>query len=102
MNQSIQTGTVPHFTASRQTGWLRVFFPQPFSTTPVVIAQVQTFVGSDSPGLRLQNVTNEGFEVMMYELQASRATSTVVGDLGKVLSDGVHPNAETLGWIAIG
>ncbi len=102
MNFSIQTGTVPNFTASRKTGWFNVNFPQPFQTTPIVFAQTQTFRGPDTPGIRIQNVSANGFEVRMDELQASGATSSTQGSLGRFVSDGVHPNAETLGWVAIG
>lgn len=102
MNCSIQTGTVTNFTASRKTGWYRVDFPHAFPSTPVVFAQVQTFNGPDTPGIRIQNVSPTGFEVRMDELQASGATSSTQGNLGRFLSDGIHPNAETLGWLAIG
>lgn len=99
---TIQSGTVKNFTASRSTDWHQVTFPNPFPTTPVVFSQIQTFVGADTPGLRMQNVTSKGFEVRMDELQASNATSSKQGDLGRFLSDGIHPNAEVLGWIAVG
>lgn len=102
MNCSIQTGQVPNFTASRQTGWFKVNFPHAFASTPVVFAQVQTFNGQDTPGIRIQNVSSTGFEVRMNELRASGATSSTQGNLGLFLSDGVHPKAETLGWLAIG
>ena len=102
MNCSIQTGTVPNFTASRETGWFKVTFPHAFSSTPVVMAQIQTYGGPDTPGIRLQNVTSSGFEVRMDELIAHRSTSSTQGSLGKFSSDGVHPGAETLGWIAVG
>ena len=102
MNFSIQSGNVPNFTASRRTGWLKVTFPNSFVSTPIVFAQIQTFKGPDSPGIRIQNITPFGFEVRMDELQASGATSSVQGSLGKFVSDGIHPNPEILGWIAVG
>ncbi len=101
MNLSIQSGTVTNFTASRKTGWHQVNFPQPFPSTPVVFAQTQTYRGGDTPGIRIQNVSTTGFEVRMDELQAHGATSSVQGNLGKFVADGVHPNPETLGWMAI-
>jgi len=102
MNISIQTGKVPNFTASRQTGWFAVNFPSAFSTVPTVYAQIQTFRGPDSPGIRIQNVTEHGFEVRMDELFASGSTSSTQGSLGTFSSDGRHPAPEILGWIAIG
>ncbi len=102
MNLSIQSGTVSNFSSSRRTGWHNVTFPHSFPSTPVVFAQIQTYRGSDSPGIRIQNVTSSGFDVRMDELQAHGATSSTQGDLGKFAADGVHPNPETLGWIAIG
>ena len=102
MNFSIQSGTVPNFTASRKTGWFRVSFPKPFTSTPVVFAQTQTYGGPDTPGVRIQNVTNDGFDVRMDELRASGATSSTQGNLGVFLADGVHPGVEKLGWIAVG
>ena len=102
MNCLIQTGTVPNFTASRKTGWHKVNFPQSFASTPVVFAQCQTFRGPDTPGIRIQNVSTTGFEVRMDELQASGATSSKQGSLGKFVSDGIHPNPEVLGWMAVG
>ena len=102
MNFSIQSGSEHGFTASRKTGWLNINFPEVFSSKPVVFAQIQTFIGPDTPGIRIQNVSIHGFEVRMDELQASGATSSTQGRLGKFVSDGIHPNAETLGWIAVG
>ena len=103
MSLSIQTGTVPNFTASRDTGWYQVTYPFAFdgSAQVVVFAQIQTRNGGDTPGLRLQNVTNKGFEVRMDELIGSGVTSSTAGNLGTVESDGTHPYAETLGWVAI-
>lgn len=101
MSISIQSGKVRNFSASRKTGWLTVNFPVPFSSTPTVFAQVQTFSGPDTPGIRIQNVTANSFDVRMDELQANGATSSKQGSLGRFLSDGVHPNPETLGWMAM-
>lgn len=102
MNLSIQSGSVRNFSASRKTGWHRVTFPHPFPSTPVVFAQTQTYVGVDTPGIRIQNVSSSSFEVRMDELQAHGCTSSVQGNLGKFTADGKHPNPETLGWMAIG
>lgn len=103
MTFSIQTGTVENFTASINEGWYTVKFTTPFNekTVPNVFAQIQTRNGADTPGLRLQNVTNEGFEVRMDEVIASNATSSEKGALGRIESDNQHPNAETLAWMAV-
>ncbi|MFF0561472.1 hypothetical protein [Streptomyces sp. NPDC004266] len=68
----------------------RVTFPTPFpeGAEVVVLAQVQTFNGPHTPGLRLANVTREGFLIRMNELYGTN-----------VQSDGTHGN-ETVGWFA--
>ena len=101
MSISIQSGKVRNFSASRKTGWFTVNFPVPFSSTPTVFAQTQSFSGPDTPGIRIKNVSVNGFDVRMDELQASGATSSTQGNLGKFVSDGIHPNPEILGWMAI-
>jgi len=103
MGMSIKTGSVESFTASINSGWYTVEFDTPFTdgTVPQVFAQIQTRKGSDSPGLRIKSVSNTSFDVRMEEVIVSNATSTVVGDLGTVKGSGDHPNAETLGWMAI-
>ena len=103
MTFSIQTGKVTDFTASRVTGWYTVTFDTPFAdkAVPVVFAQIQTLNGGNTPGLRLQNITNSSFQVRMDEVIMSGTTSSTKGDLGKVEGDGEHPYGETLGWVAI-
>lgn len=102
MSQSIQTGTVENFTNSISDGWYRVSFTTKFTSAPLVFAQIQTHEGIDTPGLRLQNVTNDGFDVRMDELVMSNAVSAKLGNLGKLSGPGLHPYGETLGWMAIG
>jgi hypothetical protein len=72
--------------------WHKVTFSVPFpqGKKVVVIPMTQTYFGNNTPGLRLQNVTNSGFEIRFDEL---------VG-LGN-LSDGYHVQ-ETVGWVAYG
>jgi len=101
MALTIQSGKVDNFTASINTGWQTVNFPTAFPTTPLVFAQIQTFGGADTPGLRLKNITNSSFDVRMDEIVSHNATSSTLGDLGKIQGSGDHPNAETLGWMAI-
>lgn len=100
---SIQTGKVPNFTAALNTGWYQVTFNTPFASgvVPNVFAQIQTRNGEDTPGLRLRNVSNTGFEVRMDELILNNANSSTKGSLGKFSGSGDHPNAETLGWMAV-
>jgi hypothetical protein len=102
MSFQIQSGTVDNFTAAGD-DWYSVTFDTPFAedATVVIQAQIQTYAGPDYPGLRLKKVSNTGFEVCMKEMYQSGATSSVAGDLGTVKGDGSHPNAETLGWIAV-
>ena len=97
MSSSIKCGKIENFTASRNTGWVPVTFPTAFDDGDevCVFAQIQTHAGPDTPGVRLQNVTYLGFEVIMDEIVASNTTSSSQGNLGKVESRGLHPHAET-------
>jgi hypothetical protein len=54
----------------------------------VVLTQVHTFNGAHTPGLRIADVTPEGFLIRVNELYATN-----------VKSDGTHGN-ETVGWFA--
>ncbi len=102
MNISIQSGKVNRFSASRKSGWFTVNFPNEFSTVPTVFAQIQTYNGPDTPGIRIKNVTARSFDVRMDELIANGSTSSIQGNLGLFSADGGHPNPEILGWIAVG
>lgn len=68
-----------------------VTFPKPYpaGSQVVVIPEVQTFNGPDTPGLRISQVTNTGFKIRINELVA----------LNKALSDGPH-NVEKIAWVA--
>ncbi len=76
-----------------QNTWHQVTFDVPFAEGKkvVVIPMTQTFVGPETPGLRLQNVTNSGFQIRFDE---------VVGTYAQ-LSDGDH-DIDTVGWVAYG
>lgn len=106
MYTHVQAGTVKNFSATRDTGWYTVEFPESFETDGrnpqqvIVNAQIQTRNGEDTPGLRLRNVSNTSFEVRMDEIIANKTSSSKQGDLGVIKSSGAHPNAETLGWVA--
>ena len=73
--------------------WHNVRFDVPFTQGKkvVVIPMTQTYVGEETPGLRLQNVTNSGFEIRFDEVRGSYAE----------LSDGNHA-LDTVGWVAYG
>ncbi|MGI9000657.1 MAG: hypothetical protein ACR2GH_03220 [Pseudonocardia sp.] len=68
-----------------------VKFPAAFpaGSTVIVTANTQTFVGQDTPGIRIANVTESGFFIRLNELVGA----------GKALGDGKHAE-ETVGWIA--
>jgi hypothetical protein len=72
------------------TTFTRVEFPTPFpdGSEIVVLAQVQTFNGSHTPGLRIAEVTPQGFLIRINELYGTN-----------IKSDGVHTR-ETVGWFA--
>lgn len=53
-----------------------------------MLAQVQTFNGPHTPGVRIANVTRTGFLIRLNELYGANT-----------LSDGVHAQ-ETVGWFA--
>ncbi|MGW7291282.1 hypothetical protein ACWGIB_02670 [Streptomyces xiamenensis] len=93
-----QTGVVeldsrnPVETRSGNTStFTQVTFPAAFpeGSSVIVVPFVQTFNGSDTPGLRIAEVTTTGFKIRINELHA----------VGKVTSDGTH-TTETIGWIA--
>ena len=101
----IQSGTVENFTTSRESdpSWYDVTFPEAFGGSgPIVVtAQIQTYSGGNTPGLRFQNVSATGFQVRMDEIVGSDVSSSTAGDLGKIQTNDGHPNAEILGWVAI-
>ena len=97
----IQTGSIDlsssnsSATVDRDTSTFKeVSFPEPFPTgsTVIVVPMVQTFNGSDTPGLRLGDVTTTGFKIRMNELVVSK-------DGKEALSDGIHLQ-ERIGWVA--
>lgn len=94
----LQTGRInlnstnPVATQSGDTStFTQVTFPAAFpdGSTVIVVPFVQTFNGSDTPGLRIADVNTVGFKIRINELHAN----------GKVTSDGTH-TSETVGWIA--
>ncbi|MFE0173163.1 hypothetical protein ACFWZ2_12650 [Streptomyces sp. NPDC059002] len=96
----IQTGRLelssqqPVETKSGNTStFTQVDYPTPFPAGSTVIVQttVQTFNGSDTPGIRLADVNETGFLIRINELYST-------GNNG-VQSDGTH-TTETVGWTA--
>ncbi|MFE0755239.1 hypothetical protein ACFW16_14880 [Inquilinus sp. NPDC058860] len=68
-----------------------VTFPKPYpaGSKVIVIPMVQTFNGPDTPGIRIADVTPEGFKIRINELVQSATP----------LSDGNH-TTETIAWLA--
>ncbi|MFF0866264.1 hypothetical protein ACFYUV_31230 [Nonomuraea sp. NPDC003560] len=93
----IQTGildldsTHPVATTGGDTStFTHVTFPTPFpaGARVIVIPFVQTFNGPETPGLRIADVTPQGFRIRINEILA-----------GATKSDGHHAR-ETIGWLA--
>ncbi|MEV4397175.1 hypothetical protein [Nonomuraea sp. NPDC049607] len=78
-------------TGGNTSTFTRVTFPTPFpqGAQVVVIPAVQTFNGPYTPGLRIADVTHQGFKIRFNEVLVT----------GTVKSDGYHA-VETVGWIA--
>ncbi|NEP51812.1 MAG: hypothetical protein F6K65_24675 [Moorea sp. SIO3C2] len=98
---SIQAGIIelcspgPVETTNKDTSTFKeVFFAEKFpeGSNVIVIPMVQTFNGADTPGVRIADVTINGFKFKMNEL--------VRGGPKQALSDGGHKK-ETIGWIAV-
>jgi hypothetical protein len=51
--------------------WYRVQFARPFDAPPVVVANIATFAGGDTAGVRMRRLSGSGFEVMVEEEQSS-------------------------------
>lgn len=96
-----QTGSVkfnspgPPVTTTDTSSFTTVKFPTPFpsGSNVIVIPMVQTFEGSDTPGVRIADVSTTEFKIRMNELVATQSGTK------KALSDGGH-TAETIGWVA--
>lgn len=77
--------------------FFRIQFCEPFQLQPddkvIVIPFVQTFNGSQTPGLRIHNVDANGFDVRINEIVARTASGN------NIRSDGQHVD-EVIGYIA--
>lgn len=71
-------------------------FPKPFpaGSEVVVFLQCQSFNGSHTPGIRLANVSNTGFDWRMNSLVVGKPN-----DPNEALGHGIH-TIEDFGWIA--
>ncbi len=67
--------------------WYNVSFKQPFTEAPLMLADMQTTSNTDASALRMQNVTETGFQVKVEEEQSKDSEVT-------------HP-AEMIGYLAI-
>ncbi|MFP5271765.1 lamin tail domain-containing protein [Coleofasciculus sp.] len=86
-----RVGIIPALKADRQSQtWHTVEFDPPFpgDTQVAVIPMTQTYNGQETPGLRIRNVTSEGFEIRFDEIVAQGHSA-----------DGAHLD-ETVAWIA--
>lgn len=97
MSIQFKSGTFQHTQAAAGT-FTRVTFDTPFPvrTQVVVHAMLQTYEGRDTPDVRVQNVSETGFEVMLNEVMFTDAATQQF-----MRADGVHAR-ETMGWIAVG
>ncbi|MEV4019499.1 hypothetical protein AB0J35_54345 [Nonomuraea angiospora] len=94
----IQTGTLQldskhpiEESGGTTTTFTQVTFPTPFpqGAQVVVTPFVQTFNGPYTPGIRIAEVTPQGFKIRLNEVLVTNT----------VKSDGYH-STETIGWIA--
>lgn len=53
--------------ASVDEAWVPITFTQSFTTTPVVLAQVASFAGSQAAEIRIRRVSSAGFEIRVQE-----------------------------------
>ena len=65
--------------------------PFPEGSQVIVIPMTQTFNGSDTPGIRIADVTTTGFKIRFNKLVSWKQHEDI--------SDGTHPT-ETIGWVA--
>ncbi len=88
---NMRMGLVKGMTADRDNNtWQTVTFDPAMNDSKdhIAFAQVQSYNGAQTPGLRIRNVTHEGFEMRMDEVISSGETA-----------DGTHA-AEDVSWIA--
>lgn len=92
-------GLIDKLTDDRHSGsWAHVEFPHPFEPDlhVVVLAMCQTHNGPDTPGLRIRNVDQTGFEIRYDEVIWHDAAGDAQGSQGR------HPRPEIVGWVAYG
>ena len=94
-----RVGTISPLLEDRASGaWHKVTFAPPFPSNRrvVVMPMTQTYNGQESPGIRIQNVTPNSFEIRFDE------TIYRLTNQPPVISDGNHINNEIVGWVAYG
>ncbi len=92
-----RVGIISSLTADRASGnWQTVNFDPPFPANlkVFVIPMTQTYNGPEIPGLRVQNVTPNSFQIRFDE-------ANILKNSGQYASDGNHTNEE-VGWVAYG
>ncbi|MER7931977.1 hypothetical protein AB0N99_26995 [Streptomyces sp. NPDC093272] len=87
----LSSNNASEITGGDTSTFTQVVFPTPFpaNSQVIVLTQVQTFRGPDTPGVRIHDVNVNGFKIRLNELVGS----------GGALADGRH-TAETIGWVA--
>ncbi|MDJ0556979.1 MAG: hypothetical protein QNJ68_21555 [Microcoleaceae cyanobacterium MO_207.B10] len=93
-----RVGLIDPLKADRKSNtWYHVKFQVPFSKDKkvVVIPMTQTYNGIQTPGLRIRNVSPEGFEIRFDEIVGVRVNQISYS------SDGNHAD-EVVGWAAFG
>jgi hypothetical protein len=79
----------------------RIDFPRAFKegSDVVVIPMVQTFVGCNTPGIRIARVDHKGFKIRFNEIVCNQKGEGEQTGSPKALSDGGHYE-ETVGYVA--
>jgi hypothetical protein len=91
-----------HTTPRNQaTSWRRIAFSEPFSDSPVLLSQMQSYFGADTAATRVRNLTNDGVSIRLEE-ETSRDTETghtteTVGLLGLPAGEILNANGEVIG-----
>ena len=82
----LKYGVMTDITQTNGNQWHTVTFNGAFATTPIVVMGPPTYFGIDPSTVRVRNVTATGFEFQIDEWE---------------YLDGGHPNAESIGWLAM-
>ena len=66
--------------------WFQVNFSEPFSTTPVIVAQITSEKGGDNSHIDIKDTSSTGFYARVEE---------------DLMEDGTHPSGEQIHWMAV-